>query len=172
MDHNYTHTVNHNHTLDDNELDEQIAFAAAAQNEYDDWKRQLAADCHKSGVHFPVGHALQRAWNTEQRKRAEQRKQEKKKDAIRKRIAQLQAMLGEAKKELEAQDDGTLPDFDAMTAELLQVQQQRELADKEAKRQQEQLFGEQPDEGTKLHPRELTEEEQWIESKQPDSRDR
>jgi Na+-translocating ferredoxin:NAD+ oxidoreductase RnfC subunit len=135
---------------EDNDLDAQIAEAAAAQSSYDEWKTQLAADCHASGIAFPSSYALQRAWNVEQKKRAEQRKQDKKKDAIRARIAQLQSLLGEAKKELADQDGQTI-DFDALDAELLRVQEQRAIAEKQAQREQQQLFGKQSDEGTKLH---------------------
>ena len=148
MDHSYSHNQLQQHLDDD--IDRQIAEAAAAQSSYDEWKTQLAADCHKSGIAFPNSYALQRAWNAEQKKRAEKRKLEKKRDAVKQRIAQLQALLGEAKQELKTQEEQVI-DFDALDAELLRVQQQRELADKEAKRQQQELFNSQSDEGTKLH---------------------
>lgn len=154
-EHKTMHAYNLPYTADqnsiDDDLDAQIAEAVKGQSEYEEWKAQLAADCHASGIAFPSSYALQRAWNAEQKKRAEQRKQDKKKDAIRARIAQLQALLGEAKKELDAQDGEQLVDFDALDAELLRVQQSRELAEKVAHREQEQLFNLQSDEGTKLH---------------------
>jgi hypothetical protein len=135
--HNFNdpHFTAHN-TLqrDDDDIDRILAESAAAKSSYDEWKAQLAADCHKAGIAFPDSYALQRAWNAEQKKRAAQRKVEKKKDAIRQRIAQLQRMLGDAKKELDEQEE-QLPDFDAIDAELLRIQQQKT----------------QSDEGTKLH---------------------
>ena len=178
--HKHTHNITHNTATGttiivnnmnaDDDIDAMIAEAAAAQSSYDEWKAQLAADCHAAGIAFPQSHALQRAWNAEQKKRAEQRKLDKKKDAIRQRIAQLQALLGDAKKELQEQEE-QLPNFDDLDAELVRMQEQRELARKSAVREQEQLFGNsQSDEGTKLHSRPLTEEEQWIESKQLDAR--
>jgi hypothetical protein len=149
-DHNAIHFTAHNMLNTDDDLDRQIAEAAAAQSSYDEWKTQLTADCHASGIAFPSSYALQRAWNAEQKKRAEQRKQDKKKDVIRARIAQLQSLLGDAKKELAAQEE-QLPDFDALDNELLRIQQQREIAAKEAARQQSEIFQLHPDEGTKLH---------------------
>ncbi len=149
------HFTAHN-TLDtraDDDLDAQIAEAAAAQSAYDEWKAQLAADCHVAGVSFPQGFALQRAWNSEQKKRAEKRKAvaviERRKASI---LAQM-AKLADELKQLDADlakttiqsiqiaQDEQLPDFDALDAELLRVQQSRELAEKMAHREQEQLFG-------------------------------
>lgn len=112
----------------DDELDRQIAEAAAGQSEYDSWKEQLAKDCLQTGVSFPTGHALQRAWNAEQKKRANNKKLEEKRAKIRARIAQLQAMLGSAQQELDntATEENAEPDFDAIEADLLRLQQQRD----------------------------------------------
>ena len=175
MNHNHTHnsthefnSVQYQDTINaHDDLDRQIEEAAAAQNEYNEWKAQLAADCHASGVHFPQGFALQRAWNSEQKKRAEKRKAiaivERRKQAILAQMSRLAAemkqldaqLAGKVVQSIQQAQEEQVIDFDALDAELMRVQEQRELAEKEAKRQQEMLFSNQSNEGTKLHPDDL-----------------
>lgn len=158
-----THTHSHSHThsnssssssIDDNELDDQLAEAVAAQNEYNDWKSQLAATCVQQGIAMPAGYALQREWNKEQKQRAERRKAiaavERRKATIlaqMKKLAnelqQLDAQLAEVVvKTIQTEREEQLPNFDNIDAELLRLQQEKELQTRLATREQHLLFDE------------------------------
>lgn len=112
------------------ELDDQMAEASARKSEYDEWRGNLAADCHIRGIAVPSGYALQRAWNEHQKKQ----KAARKKEATRKRLIALLAQLDG--KTPDADDD--LPDFDAIdrqlraNQDLIESQRQQALRDQQA----------------------------------------
>ena len=128
--------------LDDDELHRQMEEQVAQKNEYDEWKLQLAGECHSKGIAYPAGYELLRYWNAEQKKRKAQRKKDKNVqyakyllNVQRKKIEQLTGLPSVEYSEEELETEA----LDAIDRAMARVQEQLTANKQYADRKQQEL---------------------------------